>query len=81
MRRLAPEVDGCCAVIDPQGRLWSRDVGGRRYVVFSLEASSATAMPKAKPQLVVKLPNFDERHWIALSFDADVHVLDRGAPP
>ena len=73
--------ENCCAVIDPKGRLWVRDMGARRYVVFSLSASNANAMPKATPQFVVKMPHFDQGMWLSLSFDAQGNLLDRGAKP
>lgn len=65
----------CCAAIDPRGRLWVRDVGGMRYVVFDL---SRTTQPLAKPAFTVRMAHSDVNLWQPLYFDSTGRLFDAG---
>ena len=66
----------CCASVDPAGRLWVRDIGNARYVVFSLSDESAPFA--AKSAFVVRMPHQDVNLWATLSFDSRGNFFDVG---
>ncbi len=66
----------CCAAIDPKGRLWVRDVGGMRYVVFDLTPNAKPRL--AKPAFTVRMAHPDVNLWQPLFFDNNGRLYDAG---
>ncbi len=66
----------CCAGFDPKGRLWARDLGGARYVVFNVAFPAGKL--QARPQFVVNMPHRDVNRWTALGFDPTGALFDIG---
>jgi hypothetical protein len=63
----------CCAAIDPQGQLWVRDGGNRRYSVYSIGDTNAVF------QHQIRMAHSDENRFAAVTFDAQGRVIDIGA--
>ncbi|MCO4100358.1 6-bladed beta-propeller [Gemmatimonas sp.] len=71
----------CCATLDPSGRLWIRDQGNQRYVVYSLAAPSSSARVEAKAAFTVRMPHTDVNLWSSLHFDRSGNLYDVGHRP
>lgn len=67
---------GCCAAIDGHGRLWIKDTGNSRYVVFTV--TDAGTSVDAKPAFVVPVPHSDRNWGPRLWFDAKDHMISIG---
>jgi len=67
---------GCCAAFDPNERLWVKDAGNARYVVFNISGADATVV--AKPAFVVPLPHQDPNWGPRLWIDTRNNVISIG---
>jgi hypothetical protein len=62
----------CCLAFAPDGRLWVRDRGNTRYVLFSITANSAI------PAGVVRAAHPDQNRQAETTFDAAGRLVDVG---
>ncbi|MES3629426.1 MAG: hypothetical protein PPP56_04590 [Longimonas sp.] len=62
----------CCPAIGPDGDLWIRDDGNRRYTRYQVDEAGATSVGQ------VSMEHFAFGRWAATTFDADGHLIDVG---
>jgi hypothetical protein len=62
----------CCLAFAPDGTLWIRDGGNRRYVGYSVTAD------RAEPRSTLRMAHSDGWHNAPLSFTAEGELVDTG---
>ena len=67
--------DPCCPAFSPDGELWIRDGGNRRYDGFVVEDSSARAIG------TIRMGHGDINRAVPTTFDADGSLIDVGSRP
>lgn len=58
----------CCLALSPEGELWARDGGNRRYVGFRI------ASDRAEPIATLRMAHSDGMHYAPLSFAPDEFI-------
>jgi hypothetical protein len=62
----------CCPAFGPDGLLWIRDSGNRRYDAFLVGDTSAESRGQ------IRMEHGDNNRWVATTFDEDGSLIDVG---